>query len=171
MTDSDQPKPVGRPSSFKPEFVEQANKLCKLGATDPEIADFFGVSRTTINNWKHDHPEFLDALKSGKESADERVERSLYQRAIGYTQDAVKIFMPAGADAPVYAPFVENVVPDTTAAIFWLKNRRPDQWRDKTQQEVTGANGAPLVPIINLTGRPEPASAPEAVGGVRDTSD
>jgi hypothetical protein len=64
---------------------------------------------------------------------------SLYERANGYTYDAVKIFMPAGAKKPVYAPYREHVPPDTTAAIFWLKNRDPAHWRDAWQLEhVTG---------------------------------
>lgn len=71
--------------------------------------------------------------------ADERVERSLYQRAIGYEQSAVKIFMPANAAAPVYAKYREIISPDTTAAIFWLKNRRPDLWRDKQELEHRGS--------------------------------
>lgn len=127
----------GRPPSFKPEYSDQARKLCELGATDIEIADFFEVCKATINNWKQAHPEFLASLKTGKAAADERVERSLYHKAIGYTFDAVKIFMPANAPAPVYADYREHVPPDTTAAIFWLKNRRPDAWRDKTEHETT----------------------------------
>jgi hypothetical protein len=70
-----------------------------------------------------------------KAEADSRVERSLYERANGYTYDAVKIFMPAGAKKPVYAPYREHVPPDTTAAIFWLKNRDPARWRDAWQVE------------------------------------
>lgn len=125
----------GRPSKFKPEFVEQAGKLCRLGATDEEIADFFRIDRATLYRWKHDQQEFCDALKAGKEAADNRVETSLYHKAVGYTYDAVKIFMPANASAPVYAPYREHVPPDTTAGIFWLKNRKPDEWRDK--QEIS----------------------------------
>jgi hypothetical protein len=122
--------PAGRPSSYKPEFAKQAEKLCLLGATDQEMADFFEVEVRTIYRWKHEHEEFSHALKSAKEAADERVERSLYQRAIGYEQDEVKIFMPSGAGEPVYAKFRAKVAPDVTAAIFWLKNRRSDAWRD-----------------------------------------
>lgn len=125
----------GRPSSYKPEYAEQVAKLCALGATDVDLADFFGVSITTICNWKTSHEEFLVALKGGKEPADERVERSLYQRANGYTHDAVKIFPPKGDGAPVIVPYREHVPPDTTACIFWLKNRRPDLWRDKHEME------------------------------------
>lgn len=121
----------GRPSKYDPAFVEQAAKLCALGATDEQIADFFGVAPSTLYLWKHGHPEFSEALKAGKAEADERVVRSLYQRAVGYEFDGVKVFMPAGAAAPVYAPIRERLHPDTTAAIFWLKNRRPEEWRDK----------------------------------------
>lgn len=132
----------GAPSSYKPEFAAQAGKLCKLGATDAELADFFEVSITTVKNWQRAHPDFLAALKSGKEEADNRVERSLYHRAVGYEHDAVKIFQVNGK--PLIVPYRERVAPDTTAAIFWLKNRKTDEWRDR--QEFTGKNGAPLVP-------------------------
>lgn len=124
---------MGRPSSYKPEFAAQAAKLCSLGATDQEMADFFEVNVATLYRWKHDQGEFCEALKAGKQVADDRVERSLYQRAIGYEQDEVKIFMPGGADEPVYAPFRAKIAPDVTAAIFWLKNRRREAWRDVTE--------------------------------------
>lgn len=121
---------TGRPSSYKPEFAKQASKLAELGATDQELADFFEVDVRTIYRWKHDHADFCHALKLGKDVADTRVERSLYQKAIGYEQDEVKIFMPGGATEPVYAPYRAKIAPDTTAAIFWLKNRRSQEWRD-----------------------------------------
>jgi hypothetical protein len=132
--------PAGRPSSYKPEFAKQAEKLCLLGATDVELGDFFGVRRETIWAWAQKHEEFSNALKAGKAAADERVAQSLYHKAIGYTFDAVKIFMPGGADKPVYAPYREHVAPDTTAAIFWLKNRRPDEWRDKSEHLIRHEN-------------------------------
>lgn len=130
---------VGRPSKYRPEFVEQARKLALLGAIDREIADFFGIAESTLNNWKLEHPEFLESLKSGKEVADDRVERSLYHRAIGYSHDAVKMFQAGGE--VISESYVEHYPPDTTAAIFWLKNRRPAQWRDKVQQELSGPDG------------------------------
>jgi hypothetical protein len=76
-----------------------------------------------------------NGLKIGKAEADSRVERSLYERANGYTYDAVKIFMPAGAKKPIYAPYVEHMPPDPTSMIFWLKNRDPERWRDVQQLE------------------------------------
>lgn len=130
--------PAGRPTLYKEDYAKQAEKLALLGATDQEMADFFEVDVRTIYRWKHDHDAFCQALKAGKDVADERVERSLYQKAIGYEQDEVKIFMPGGASEPVYAPFRAKIAPDTTAAIFWLKNRRSKDWRDKTEQELSG---------------------------------
>ena len=91
----------GRPTTFKPEYIAQAGKLCALGHTDREIAEFFDVSLRTFAYWKARNPELLHALKTGKKEADDRVERSLYQRGVGYCYDAVKIFMPAGAKKPV----------------------------------------------------------------------
>jgi hypothetical protein len=123
----------GRPSLFKPEYVEQARKLCMLGHTDLEIAQFFDVTDRCFYKWKVQHPELVQALRAGKEVADSRVERSLYARAVGYNYEAVKIFMPAGRANPVYAPYTEHVPPDVTAGIFWMKNRDPAHWRDNQQ--------------------------------------
>lgn len=128
---------MARPSKFKPEFVEQAEKLCKLGATDIEVADFFDVNVATLNRWKSEHPEFCASIKAGKAPADERVERSLFARATGYSFDAVKIFNNQGVI--VEAPYREHVAPDTTACIFWLKNRKPAEWRDKQDVEHSGS--------------------------------
>jgi hypothetical protein len=129
---------VGRPSLYRPEYAEKAKELCNNGATDAELADYFEVSITAIKSWKSVHPAFHTALKAGKDIADDRVERSLYEKATGYTFDAVKIFMPAGAQDPVYAQYREHVPPDTTAMIFWLKNRRKAEWRDKQDVEHSG---------------------------------
>ncbi len=129
---------MARPTKFKTEFAKQAVKLAELGATDQEMADFFEIDVRTLHRWKHDHSGFCHSIKAGKAVADERVERSLYQKAVGYEQDEVKIFMPANAAAPVYAPFRARIPPDTTAAIFWLKNRRPSDWRDKQDVELGG---------------------------------
>ncbi len=132
--------PAGRPSAYSKDFAKQAEKLAALGATDIEVADFFEVDVRTIYRWKHDHPEFCQALNVGKDKADERVINSLYQKAVGYEQDAVKIFMPSGAEAPVYATYREKIAPDTTAAIFWLKNRKPADWRDKQELDHTSSD-------------------------------
>lgn len=134
---AEQPKQgKGRPSSYDPGYAEQAVKLCKLGATDMEIADFFEVDVRTIYRWKNDFPDFCQALKTGKQELDERVERSLYNRAVGYTFDSEKVFQFQGQI--VRASTKEHVPPDATAMIFWLKNRRSKDWRDVRQHEVGG---------------------------------
>jgi len=122
---------MARPESYKPEFAEQAKKLCQLGATDIGLADFFEVSDRTIYRWQVKYPEFCQALKAGKESADDRVERSLYHKATVYTYESEKVFQHQGEI--IRAPVREHVPPDTTAMIFWLKNRRPEAWRDKSE--------------------------------------
>ena len=123
--------PGGRPSSFKPEYCEQAEKLCRLGATDKDIADFFSVHVDTVNNWKKKHSEFFDSLKRGKLVADMNVADSLYRNATGY--DTAKEVVSQGEVVSI----TEHVKPETTAQIFWLKNRRPDQWRDRIDQTKT----------------------------------
>jgi hypothetical protein len=125
----------GRPSKFDAAFIEQAHKLALMGATDKQMAEFWGVSEQTLNAWKTAHPEFLESLKAGKLVADGNVAQSLYRRANGYSHQAVKIFMPAGASEPVYADYTEHYPPDATSAIFWLKNRQPAIWRDKVDVE------------------------------------
>lgn len=135
---------MGRPSKFRNDFCDQAVKLCRLGATDKELADFFDIAEQTLYTWKKQHPEFLEALKEGKAESDALVGQRLFERAIGYSHPEEKIFCNGGE--VVRAETVKQYAPDTTACIFWLKNRRPDLWRDR--QEVTGADGGPL--SINL---------------------
>lgn len=142
---------AGRPTRYKQEYAEQALKLCRLGAKDSELADFFQVSEQTINSWKKAHPEFLESLKGGKGLADAEVADRLFKRATGYEHQAVKISATPDGREHV-TEYIERYPPDTTAAIFWLKNRRPDLWRDKVEQAHSGevkhtVNKIELVPM------------------------
>ena len=123
----------GRISEYKDTFPRMAEKLCKLGAIDKDLADFFEVSEQTINNWKQEYKEFYLALKKGKLIADANVAESLYKRATGYEHKEDVIFNDKGT--PLVVPTIKRYPPDTTAMIFWLKNRRPGEWRDK--QEIS----------------------------------
>lgn len=134
--------PAGRPTSYKPEYVEQAAKLCKLAATDIEIADFFEVDPATLYRWKATYPKFCEAIKTAKEEADNRVERSLFARATGYEHPEVDIRVVGGK--LVKTPIRKFYPPDSVAAIFWLKNRRAKEWRDIKAMELTGAEGGPV---------------------------
>ena len=118
---------MARPTKYKPEYAKQAQKLCNLGADDANLADFFEVSRSTINLWKVQFSEFSDAVKVGKAPADERVKQSLYNRALGYSHEEDDIRVIGGEI--VVTPTVKHYPPDTAAMIFWLKNRMPDEFR------------------------------------------
>lgn len=120
---------MARPTKYKPEFVAQAKKLCKLGATDMEIAEFFGITDRTLYRWKIEYPAFCQALKVTKKEADERVKRALYQRAVGYSYNSEKVFQHQGK--VIRAKTTEHVPADVAASFIWLKNRDPENWRDR----------------------------------------
>ncbi|MES2057745.1 MAG: helix-turn-helix domain-containing protein [Pseudomonadota bacterium] len=117
-----------RPSTFKPAYVRQARDLYAQGLTDRELAAAFGVSRTTIFRWRAAYPEFAEATKLGKEVADDRVERALYERAIGYEEEAVRVYPPVGGEEPVIVRYKREVRADVTAALHWMRARRPAIW-------------------------------------------
>ena len=135
--------PAGRPSKYKPEYAEQARKLCLLGYHDAELAQFFETTEQTINAWKKKHPAFLEALKAGKESADANVAERLYIRAMGFEQDEERQMGDSVVTISRYYP------PDVTAAIFWLKNRQRGKWRDKQDIEHEGEIKS-TAPTVNL---------------------
>ena len=122
----------GRPSKYKEEYAEQAYNYCLLGAIDDQLASFFSVDVSTINNWKNDYPEFLDAIKKGKEQADLEVTQSLKKRASG--MKLKKQVVKEGGIVEIE----DEIPPDTAAMIFWLKNRQPKIWRDNQKIEHSG---------------------------------
>ena len=131
----DKPKnPGGRPTDYKPEYADQAKNYCLLGATDKDLAVFFGVRESTINNWKQAHPEFFESIKEAKTISDEKVVRSLYERATGYSHPEDKIFLHEGSE--VIVPTTKHYPPDPTSMIFWLKNRQSKDWRDKHELDM-----------------------------------
>jgi cell fate (sporulation/competence/biofilm development) regulator YmcA (YheA/YmcA/DUF963 family) len=130
---------AGRPTAYKEEYNAQAEKLCKLGFTDAELAAFFEVNEDTVNEWKKVHPEFSESLKKGKDLADAEVASKLYHRATGYSHPDVDIKMYEGQI--IETPLIKHYPPDTAAAIIWLKNRQKSRWRDRFEQEVTIPQG------------------------------
>lgn len=154
---------MARPSSYKPEYAEQAEKLCKLGATDTDLAEFFEVEERTINRWKKLHSEFCQSVKSGKKIADMEVAHKLFGRATGaewVEEHAFKVKVGPHEERVEVVEVRRAAPPDTLAAIFWLKNRAPRDWREKSVQELTGANGSDLftahIEALNAAGRPKP---------------
>ena len=141
----------GRPSRYRAEFAQQAVKLCRLGATDRDLASFFEVDEATINRWKITHPEFCESLREGKAIADAEVAEKLFRRATGYEHKAVKIVADAKTGAEHQVEYIERYAPDTTACIFWLKNRRPDLWRDRIDNTHSGPNGGAVQVASTIT--------------------
>lgn len=140
----------GRPTKYDPAINEWVEKICKLSATDEELAEFLAVDVATINRWKKEHPEFCESIKKGKEYADANVADRLYQRAMGYEHDHVElkvVTLPGkNAGSEVEEVKVRKVYPpDSTAAIFWLKNRKPKQWREKQEVEFKG-----VIPVTGM---------------------
>ena len=145
----------GRPAKYKPEYCQQAYVACAdLGAQDENLAKLFGVSKTSLNNWKRQYPELLASLKRGKDEFDCReVESSLLKRATGYQYEEIHIIKNQnGKDMKKI--IIKTVPPDSTAIIFYLKNRQPKRWRDGKngyQIEEEKFEDRPQVDIRKLT--------------------
>src|SRR5690606_22946308 len=104
------------------------------GLTDEQIAHNIGINVATIYEWKKRFPEIDNALKKGKEVVDIQVENALLKRALGYEYEETKVIVETDGRKRVER-IKKHVLPDVTAQIFWLKNRRPDKWRDKKEIE------------------------------------
>jgi hypothetical protein len=129
--------PVGRPTLYKQEYhCETVRKLCLIGLTDKQIADFFDISQVTLDTWKREHPEFLMSIKAGKEIADAEVGAALYQRAIGYS--CPDIVTASYLGEITIEKVTKHYPPDTIAGMFWLKNRQPEKFRDRHEIEHSG---------------------------------
>lgn len=154
---------AGRPTDYKPEYNEQAYKLCLLGHTDKELASFFEVSESTINLWKLEHIEFSESIKRGKDIADADISQKLYHRAIGYSHPDVEIKVVAegqGLGSRIEeVPVIKHYPPDPTSMIFWLKNRQPKKWRDKQEVEHSGEITNPSINLVIKSGGQELASS------------
>lgn len=110
------------------------------GLIDKQIARNMGVSWTTLKTWKNRFPELAEAMRKSKDAADREVENALYKRALGYWVTETKTVTLPDGDMRV-EEIHKHVAPDTTAQIFWLKNRKPDQWREKNDLTLTPSNG------------------------------
>ena len=106
----------------------------KLGLTDKEISKRLGIAESTLNNYKKQYPLFMESLKKGKSIADEKVVESLYRRACGYTHPEIEITSYQGN--VTITPILKHYPPDPVSMIFWLKNRQPTKWREKTEVQM-----------------------------------
>ncbi|QNQ62506.1 helix-turn-helix domain-containing protein [Brucella sp. 6810] len=135
-----QPGP-GRDSLYDTSMNDQARKLALLGLTDAEIAEFFGVTERTLNNWKNEFPAFFQSLNAGKVQADADVADSLYRRAVGEVVFVEKRVKVAEGEYDIIR-LSQKIPADPGAAKLWLTNRQPDKWREKQQMQLTGPDGS-----------------------------
>jgi len=135
----------GPKTKFKPEYVNQAYVACKEGGfTRPKLAKLFSVSPVTINNWCKAHPELLTAIKKGKDEWDsEIVEKNLLKRAVGFRYKEKENRPDNNGKMQTVKETTKLIIPDTTAQIFWLKNRQPERWRDRKQLELSKDKNIP----------------------------
>ena len=128
---------MGRPPKISEKIKNNIALLSLRGFIDTEIADIIGVTRATIHNWNKKYPDLFDTRKANKDIADKKVQAALYDRAVGFEYDEVttEISDTFGRKSKTVK---KKVLPDTTACIFWLKNRKKKEWRDVQQREVTG---------------------------------
>ena len=136
------------------------------GLTDEQIAKNIGINRTTLYDWKKKETNIADALKKGKEVIDFEVENALLKKALGYTITLNKQKVTKDGDVVDITEEV-HVPPDTTAQIFWLKNRKKEQWREKvevvkTDEDLQNINKN-ISNIANLLNNPKPNRSEEDV--------
>ena len=131
----------GRPSKFGKTDMKLVEKLYKAGLDDSQVAGIIDVTEQTINNWKNAHPKFFESLKDWKLEADAKVEVSLYKSALGFTTKHKKaVVVSDGKDCGSHIEMVEEEnqhPPNSTSIIYWLKNRKPREWADKKDLNIT----------------------------------
>jgi transcriptional regulator with XRE-family HTH domain len=141
---------MGRASKINESIVNRIMHLAKKGLTDIQICEEVGIGKTTLSMWKNKYPDFKSSLKKCKGFADDLVEATLLQRALGYTGDEIKVFFDSKNSKTVAHECKKYYPPDVTAQIFWLKNRRPEVWREK-QAEVPPKENTKPNQTINFT--------------------
>jgi hypothetical protein len=142
------PRGRGKPTDYRPEYCSLAKQLYDEGAIDAEVADVLRVTVTCIRRWKVRYPDFGKAAAIGKKTADDRVERTLFEKANGFALPATKIEFkrvvttkPDGSVIETYEPmiyeYLEYLPPSDAAIRMWLMNRRPDQWRERVDHNLS----------------------------------
>lgn len=147
----------GQPTKYDAKaHVPWAASLARRGCTDEEMAEAFGVSVRTLYRWKKAHPEFCQALNDSKSRADEAVVSSLYARATGQcvrrTVKKRQTLDPDGRKVSLIEETEDHLPPDTTAMIYWLKNRQPAMWRDKPSVEQAKSDDAAIKKWLDALG-------------------
>lgn len=147
---------IGRKGKYAewltPEGLTTLTGWARDGLTDDNIAAKMGVCRTTLYDWYNRYPDILNAVKKGKEPVDTQVENALLKRALGYTDEETVteiIELPGGKQRKQVRKIKKVFPPDVTAQIFWLKNRKPKQWRERVENSVN-IDVEDLSPLVEL---------------------
>ncbi len=153
----------GRPSAYHVQYAEIARHLCEQGATNADLASYFGVAISTISLWQVEKKEFLEACRAGAEAAAPRVERALFERAMGYTFESEEIKVIDGEIVRV--PIREHVPPDYNSMRLWLCNRAPGRWKDISHLHAGVDEDNPLAvwfkQFEGTAMRPQPRELPQ----------
>ena len=147
---------MGRPTKYKDYFPQLVYWMAKAGLTDKELSKKLCIDERTLANWKNEYPEFFQAIKNGKNAIDDLVEGSLLRRALGYEYDEETYEIPkqskdleADPEPKLTKRVTKQVVPDVTAQIFWLKNRRSADWKDRKFVDVTNEKDEEWFNLMN----------------------
>jgi len=142
---------LGRPKiPYDPSFHDvEAERLAEQGLINMEIAKGLGISSTVFYEWMKEYPTFTESIKRGKSLSDQKVVESLYKRATGFTFTETKQ-VDDGHSVRIET-VIKCIPPDTTAAIYWTKNRMKEEWRDKQEQEISGPNGDPISIVTTMS--------------------
>ena len=134
---------------LEPEGLTLLEGWARDGLTDEQIAYNIGISRSTLYDWKSKYSDISDALKKGKEVVDIQVENALLKRALGYEFQETRV-EKSDKDGTKIIQTLKHIPADTTAQIFWLKNRRPDKWRDKPAEGEERKAHPALIALLEL---------------------
>lgn len=142
------PPHPGQPTKYNERMASRILALAEAGNSYEEIASKVGIAPRTLLNWLGKYPDFRAALKDSRNMAIDLVEGALFQNAMGHSHPAVKHFYDSKTGKIISQPYIERHKPDTTAQIFFLKNRAPDRWRDVHKLEHGGAGGGPIQHVV-----------------------
>jgi len=144
---------MGRKSHYTEDIPAKVKQWCEEGLIEKQIAAKIGISEASFAVWKNTYPDLLEALKIGKKKIDDGVENSLLKRAMGYDYEEVTT-IAKNRGQEVFTEIhktKKQVIPDVTAQIFWLKNRRKEEWRDSRNIDVASTGDLTIMSSIDFS--------------------
>lgn len=138
--------------AYPTKFNKETRRICRMlyekGFLDREVADVMGVSWRTIMSWREKNPEFFAEVMAAKDKVDDKAERTLFERAMGYKVKETKVTMDGQGAVLERTVTQKEIPPDVGSLVFWLKNRRRDQWKDRW--DISADDGVVNVNILSF---------------------